>query len=203
MTPRPLAAAATRLLLSFRRGRGRNVRRCCGASPSPIGSRRPPGVTTSARWSGVRTRWSWSALRSSTPPGSSRPNRCFLNRGGRVSEKSLAALAEHQTERVGVRQDHLTRRINQVFPDEVDTTVEEWVTAHTDLHWGNLTAPDCYLLDWEDWGAAPRGYDAAVLWGFSYRFPGWRITCSASFRPTCRPGRVSSRSCCSAPMSSG
>lgn len=82
-------------------------------------------------------------------------------------KESLAALGEHQTERVGVRQDHLTLRINQVFPDEVDTTVDEWVTAQADLHWGNLTAPDCSLLDWEDWGSAPRGYDAAVLWGFS------------------------------------
>ncbi|MGH3888714.1 MAG: phosphotransferase [Pseudonocardiaceae bacterium] len=84
---------------------------------------------------------------------------------------SLAALAEHDTDRVGVRQEHLTLRINQVFPGEVDTTVDEWVTAHADLHWGNLTAPDCYLLDWEDWGAAPRGLDAAVLWGFSLRVP--------------------------------
>jgi len=76
---------------------------------------------------------------------------------------SLAALAEHQTDRVGMRQEHLSLRINQVFPGEVDTTIEEWVTAQADLHWGNLTAPDCYLLDWEDWGAAPRGYNAAVL----------------------------------------
>ncbi|MGB8200585.1 MAG: phosphotransferase [Pseudonocardiaceae bacterium] len=84
---------------------------------------------------------------------------------------SLVALAEHQTERVGVRQEHLTLRINQVFPDEVDTTVDDWVTAHADLHWGNLTAPDCYLLDWEDWGAAPRGRDAVSLWGASLRVP--------------------------------
>ncbi len=82
-------------------------------------------------------------------------------------KKSLAALGEPQTQRVGMRQDHLTLRINQVFPGEVDTTVDEWVTAHTDLHWGNLTAPACYLLGWEDWGAAPRGYDAAVLGGIS------------------------------------
>ncbi len=86
-------------------------------------------------------------------------------------KESLAALAGHQTERVGVRQDHHTLRINQVFPDEVDTTVDEWTTAQADLHWGNLTAPDCYLLDWEDWGAAPRGLDAAVLWGVSLQVP--------------------------------
>lgn len=96
--------------------------------------------------------------------------------------KSLAALAEHQTERVGVRQDHLTRRINQVFPDEVDTTVEEWVTAHTDLHWGNLTAPDCYLLDWEDWGAAPRGRDAVSLWGVSLCVPALAARVEREFR---------------------
>ncbi|MGQ0775550.1 MAG: hypothetical protein ACT4NY_14215 [Pseudonocardiales bacterium] len=85
--------------------------------------------------------------------------------------KSLAALAEHETDRVGVRQEHLSLRINQVFPDEVDTTIDEWVTAHADLHWGNLTAPDCYLLDWEDWGAAPRGRDAVTLWGVSLLVP--------------------------------
>lgn len=85
--------------------------------------------------------------------------------------KSLTALAGHKTDRVGVSQEHLTLRINQVFPDEVDTTIDEWVTAHADLHWGNLTAPDCYLLDWEDWGAAPRGRDAVSLWGTSLRVP--------------------------------
>lgn len=84
---------------------------------------------------------------------------------------SLAALAENDIDRVGVRQEHLSLRINQVFPDEVDTTVDEWVTAHADLHWGNLTAPDCYLLDWEDWGAAPRGRDAVSLWGVSLLVP--------------------------------
>ncbi|MGH3428448.1 MAG: hypothetical protein ACRDQZ_12920, partial [Mycobacteriales bacterium] len=81
--------------------------------------------------------------------------------------KSLAALAENDTDRVEVRQEHLTLRIDQVFPGVVDTTVDEWVTAQADLHWDNLTAPDCYLLDWEDWGSAPRGLDAAVLWGVS------------------------------------
>lgn len=86
-------------------------------------------------------------------------------------KKSLAALAEQETDRVGVRQDHVTLRINQVFPGEVDTTVDEWVTAHADLHWGNLTAPDCYLLDWQDWGTAPRGRDAVSLWGASLLVP--------------------------------
>lgn len=76
--------------------------------------------------------------------------------------ESLSALGAHSTERVGMSQAHLTKRINEVF-GSVDTTVDEWATAHTDVHWGNVTV-DGYLLDWEDWGAAPRGHDAGCLW---------------------------------------
>lgn len=85
-------------------------------------------------------------------------------------KESLAMLGEHETDRVGMRQAHLSMRINQVFDGQVDTTVDEWVTAHVDLHWGNLTV-DCHLLDWEDWGAAPRGLDATYLWGSSLPYP--------------------------------
>ena len=41
--------------------------------------------------------------------------------------------------------------------------VTEWTTAHADLTWANLTAPRCWILDWEDWGTAPRGFDAATV----------------------------------------
>lgn len=82
---------------------------------------------------------------------------------------ALAALAEHETERVGMSQAHLTKRISQVFPD-VDTTVDEWRTAHTDMQWSNLTL-DGHILDWEDWGSAPRGHDAATLWQASLPDP--------------------------------
>ena len=49
--------------------------------------------------------------------------------------------------------------------------VEEWRTAHGDMHWGNLTVPKLMLLDWELWGAAPPGYDAARLIAFSCARP--------------------------------
>ncbi|SDK14974.1 hypothetical protein SAMN04488074_104380 [Lentzea albidocapillata subsp. violacea] len=85
---------------------------------------------------------------------------------------SLAALAEFQTRRVGISQKHVTRRINQVFGDEgVKTEVDEWATAHAELHWGNVTGPEFCLLDWEAWGLGPRGLDAATLWGASLRVP--------------------------------
>jgi hypothetical protein len=69
-------------------------------------------------------------------------------------------------------QEHLSHRITEVYGDAVGTAITEWGTAHADLHWGNLTAPECWILDWEDWGQAPRGLDAATLWGFSLGVPG-------------------------------
>lgn len=85
---------------------------------------------------------------------------------------SLSTLAAVDTERVAMAQTHLTRRIDQVFGHEnLDTEVDEWTTAHADLHFGNLTAPTCYLLDWDSWGRGPRGLDAATLWGHSLLVP--------------------------------
>jgi hypothetical protein len=89
---------------------------------------------------------------------------------------SLGALATHTTTRVAtpnlelISQDRVTAVIHEVFAD-VDTTIEEWSPAHADLGWANLTAPTCYLLDWEDWGMAPRGWDAATLWSQSFAVP--------------------------------
>jgi hypothetical protein len=79
---------------------------------------------------------------------------------------SLDALAAQPTVRVAglrpITQELITSTVHKVFP-EIDTTIEEWTTAHGDLAWSNLTSPDCWFLDREDWGTAPRGYDAAVL----------------------------------------
>jgi hypothetical protein len=46
-----------------------------------------------------------------------------------------------------------------------------WVTAHADLHWGNVTGPELCILDWESWRSAPAGYDAATLYCNSLRTP--------------------------------
>lgn len=65
------------------------------------------------------------------------------------------------------------RIIQQLAPSapEVDATVTEWNVAHADLSWVNLTAPECWILDWEDLGQAPRGWDAATLWAASLAVP--------------------------------
>lgn len=87
---------------------------------------------------------------------------------------SLDALASHTTTRVAglqpITQERISASIAAVFP-EIDTRVDEWCTAHADLAWANVTAPECVILDWEDWGLAPRGYDAATLRGESLALP--------------------------------
>ncbi|ORT46937.1 hypothetical protein KBI5_22440 [Frankia sp. KB5] len=85
--------------------------------------------------------------------------------------ESLAALARQKTTRVGVRQDLINRRIREFAGDAIDSSVDEWTTAHADVHWANLTAPTLVLLDWEGWGLGPRGLDAATLWVFSLLAP--------------------------------
>ncbi len=78
---------------------------------------------------------------------------------------SLQALAATRTQRVHLRQTDVTRRLVMFFGDRIpDPTVSQWTAAHTDLHWANLLAPDCVLVDWEGWGIAPAGFDAACLY---------------------------------------
>lgn len=86
---------------------------------------------------------------------------------------SLDALAASATTRVAtlhtepVTQQRVTATVEKVFPGRVDTSVTEWAAAHGDLTWSNLTSPECFLLDWEDWGMAPRGLDSADIWASS------------------------------------
>lgn len=92
---------------------------------------------------------------------------------------ALDSLAQQHTTRVAtpdtepITQDLVTADIERAFPGQVDTTIidHEWVPAHADLNWSNLTAPDCWILDWEDHGLAPRGLDAATLWVDSLLVP--------------------------------
>lgn len=46
-----------------------------------------------------------------------------------------------------------------------------WTTAHGDFHFANLCTPRLHILDWEGWGTAPPGYDAASLHSFSLLVP--------------------------------
>ncbi|MEU2870554.1 hypothetical protein ABZ769_15320 [Streptomyces olivoreticuli] len=90
---------------------------------------------------------------------------------------SLDALAGQWTPRIATpdtetaTQDLVTATLRETFPDLSDTSVGEWATAHADLTWANIMGPEFCLIDWEDWGTAPRGLDAATLWGNSLAVP--------------------------------
>lgn len=84
---------------------------------------------------------------------------------------ALANLAEHSTDRVSMGQAHLTRRIHEVYGTDIDTTITEWACAHGDLGYANLCGPDLSIIDWESWGMAPVGWDAACLWSASLTVP--------------------------------
>jgi hypothetical protein len=92
---------------------------------------------------------------------------------------SLDGLARQRTTRLAtpdtetITQALVTNVIERAFPDTVDTTItdEEWVPAHADLNWANVTGPEFWILDWEDHGLAPRGLDAATLWISSLTVP--------------------------------
>ncbi|WP_306367156.1 phosphotransferase [Nocardiopsis sp. CC223A] len=64
-------------------------------------------------------------------------------------------------------------RIPDVLPEFAgqDLTVQRWETAHGDLHWANLTAAPLRIIDWEGWGTAPAGFDAALLHAYALPVP--------------------------------
>ncbi|MGW0775727.1 hypothetical protein ACWD01_19225 [Streptomyces sp. NPDC002835] len=90
---------------------------------------------------------------------------------------SLDSLATQHTPRIATpdtesaTQELVTRTIRRAVPEITDTTVDEWAPAHADLTWANVTGPEFCVIDWEDWGMAPRGLDAATLWGNSLAVP--------------------------------
>jgi hypothetical protein len=73
------------------------------------------------------------------------------------------------TDRVAVRQQYMERAIPE-FVGIPAPAVSCWTTAHADVHWANLTSP-LRLLDWEGWGRAPEGFDAATFYAYTLLQP--------------------------------
>jgi hypothetical protein len=69
------------------------------------------------------------------------------------------------TKRVGAdpREESFRNHFLASFGAKIDPERVEMAMSHGDLHFGNLTAPELIILDWENWGWAPTGYDAAHL----------------------------------------
>lgn len=86
-----------------------------------------------------------------------------------LAETSTTRLATPDLEPISV--ERVRAAIANVFPG-ANAPIEEWTTAHADLSWANMTSPELWILDWEDWGRAPRGLDAANVWFGSLAMPG-------------------------------
>ncbi|MFJ2590966.1 hypothetical protein OG842_43175 (plasmid) [Streptomyces sp. NBC_00376] len=72
------------------------------------------------------------------------------------------------TGREAVREEYLRRVIPEYTGHQIDAVT--WTTAHGDLHYGNITRGP-HILDWEGWGRAPYGYDAATLYVYALLSP--------------------------------
>ncbi|ARE79437.1 hypothetical protein B6R96_36030 (plasmid) [Streptomyces sp. Sge12] len=73
------------------------------------------------------------------------------------------------TDREAVREEYLRRVIPAFTGHQVEAAIT-WSTAHGDLHYGNVTRGP-HILDWEGWGRAPYGYDAATLYLYALLIP--------------------------------
>ncbi len=82
----------------------------------------------------------------------------------------LVAIARTPTDRVAVRELWIDRSVPR-FTGLPAPRINHWTAAHGDLHWANLTGPGFAALDFEGWGLAPAGYDAAVLHTYSLLVP--------------------------------
>jgi hypothetical protein len=75
----------------------------------------------------------------------------------------LDDIATVPTRRRTIDQPYLDHAMPRFLGTPIDTSASSWTTAHGDFHFANLTSPTLHVLDWEGWGLAPTGYDAAML----------------------------------------
>ncbi|MFE3995486.1 hypothetical protein ACFXPW_27860 [Streptomyces goshikiensis] len=85
-------------------------------------------------------------------------------------KSALGALATVPTDRESVRQNWVDRNLRR-FLGIAPVRIRETTTGHADLHWANLTRAPLVLLDWENWGRLPVGYDLGLLHAYSLAAP--------------------------------
>ena len=86
-------------------------------------------------------------------------------------KRALDVVRTIDTDREAIAPDEISSLIKDRFGPGAEHRADEWHCAHGDLHWSNVTYPEIMLLDWENWGRAPRGYDAANLLMYSCAYP--------------------------------
>ncbi|MET9694959.1 hypothetical protein ABZY81_42390 [Streptomyces sp. NPDC006514] len=85
-------------------------------------------------------------------------------------KSALGALATVPTDRESVRQNWVDRNFRRFLGID-PVRIRETTTGHADLHWANLTRAPLVLLDWENWGRLPVGYDLGLLHTYSLAAP--------------------------------
>jgi hypothetical protein len=122
---------------------------------------------------------SWYALQLTLAPSPAVCETPWIAGPSRMIDDRWLGELKHAIDRVSelpltrwlVHPGRVARVIGERFGGKAPQAIDEWRTAHGDMNWSNLTAPNLMLLDWERWGAAPRGFDAATLLAFSFRDP--------------------------------
>jgi hypothetical protein len=84
---------------------------------------------------------------------------------------ALDDIATVRTHRHTIHQHYLDYAMPRFLGIPINTTAPSWTTAHGDFHFANLCTPTLHILDWEGWGLAPTGYDAATLHSYSLLLP--------------------------------
>lgn len=173
--------AHTWVRLSFRRATRIDVPSWTGAEEAAILSGVPkPAWIAAATWFDPGRDVVWKAEETSLAPADAVSvgadiveDPCLPETWWAALRNGLDSLAAHTTNRVALEQGHLSRRVREVYGSDVDTRVpgDAWACAHGDLGYANLTGPELVLLDWESWGMAPIGWDAACLWASSLGVP--------------------------------
>lgn len=90
----------------------------------------------------------------------------------RLASDSITATQAPDGRPPVITQDYVHRAIPKYIGEhEIDTVVRRWSLAHGDFHWANLTCPELTILDWEGFGQAPYGFDAAHLHAYTLPVP--------------------------------
>jgi hypothetical protein len=132
-----------------------------------------PTLLASREW--VQDDRHWLAMQMSVAPSPTvEPGLFAGTAAARIDDHWIASLKQAldtlrtiDTVRTSISADQIGTLIKERFGPGAGHQADEWHCAHGDLHWSNMTYPDFMLLDWEHWGLAPRGYDAAHLLVFS------------------------------------
>lgn len=169
-------------------GRRINERRRAEIEAESLVDLPKPDVHRAIEWE--RDGVHWRAVLSALAPSPTPSENCWLVPGTvppparwfRDLRASLDRLQQQARPVNFVKTDEQIRvGIRGIFGPDAPSAVTEWCASHGDLHWKNLTVPNLTLLDWENWGLAPRAYDVARLMVYAAHVPAVQVKLYETF----------------------